>query len=155
MPDYTKHALDAIAAANYSPTPAHIRAKETFWASFSESPSPTPPDELGTQEVAFRSSNKNIGDWYRIPGFREWFQEPNWEKLQAQANAQLAQKEIAAILMDTEIKLETKVAAAKVAREYYDRFVPKEAEKLADDEVSKMSPDQLREFIKHKTQSIK
>lgn len=102
----------------------------------------------------FRALSSRFRKHWATPGFPEWCLEREWARLTAEATAQSALREIAHILQDSEQSSERKIAAAKVAREYYDRLVPKPVEKMADEEVGKMTPEELREFIRRNNTSI-
>lgn len=152
--NYTKTVLDSLAAIHFSPTPAQIRVKETFWSSTRGDKAEVPTAHVDAQAAILRSSNERVARWWGQPGFLDWFLEPDYEQLQAKSTAQLAMNEITAILMEVEMKPEVKVSAAKVAREYYDRLVPKKVEKMADSAVQEMTPEELKEFIRRNTAAI-
>jgi hypothetical protein len=149
---YIQKALDSIASATYTPSPAHIRAKDAFWE---EVGMDTPPEAAERFLDQLRASNARLDRWASsIPGFTEWFLEAQYEQLQARATSQLAMNELTALLLDTESQPAVKIAAAKVAREYYDRLVPKPVDKMADQEIAEMSPEQLRDFITRNSQKL-
>lgn len=132
----------------FSPTREQKQAKATFWSGV-EKDSITDLSQI-TQEMAeTHGRDSRIGNWWGIPGFREWF--CNWDefrqRLEFLANHSLDQLET--LLSDEKVNANAKVAAIKLIMELSKKVPSKGAqEQYLDEKVSQMNKEQLEEFLR-------
>lgn len=110
--------------------------------------------EINATKASQYAQNTSIQKWWNIPGFQEWFLEKDWDRLTAMSTAHLALSQITRVLKDAGAAIPEKLAAAKVAREYYDRLVPQQEQKFQDEEIGQMDRSQLEQFIKKQTKLL-
>lgn len=139
-----------VSSATFIPSNRQVRARTEFHA---RNPVGTIPAELTLDMALSFGAPASVSKWWSTPGFVDWWCSPSWEKEQAHAMLIQSMQRINEILRDEENPA-TVIAAAREARELYTKLTAGEKQKLADEEISKMSSEQLAEFIRRKTAVI-
>ncbi len=96
------------------------------------------------------------GGWSR-PGFTDWWLMPQYSLYESERLLHTAMQEIQHILLDPEAPSDRRIGAAKEARAIHQLLLEQSGAgaKYADEAVSEMTPDQLRDFIRRNTANTK
>lgn len=139
-----------VTAARFTPTEAQIRYKTEFW----NSAVGNVPPECSIDQLIELGASGRIRRWEKIPGFPEWFANKDSNKQRSEELLIRAMDRLSEILRDADDH-SVLLAAAKEARNLHAQLnaVDKAEEKFADEEISKMSKEQLAEFIAKQTGS--
>jgi hypothetical protein len=134
----------------FSPTARHKQLKARFWARYQPSPFLPSPDKMTALEISKICDSSTIRDSWYIDGFKEWFlnKEEARERLEYLFMKSLDTAE--AILDDPAAQASAKVNLIKVLSELSNKFPSRYAEKFADDDIGKMTEQQLKAYLERK-----
>jgi hypothetical protein len=143
--------LQLVQAGAFLPTASQIRARRKFWES---NPGlELEPDAELPQVLSYaptHSVRKVIEGGWRTPGFVEWMLMPQYSLYESERLLQAAMQELERVLLDPTSATDRRIAAAKEARAINQLLTEQSGAgaKFADEVVSDMTPEQLREFIR-------
>jgi len=132
----------------FEPTSSQAKVKARFWTRFR--PGPLTAGRLTMDKVLEVTNSAGIRKWWHEPGFVEWFmnKEEERERLKYLFNKGLDMVE--RIIDDPDANANAKANLFKMLAEMNGHLGKKPVEKFADEEVAKMSEDQLAAFIEKK-----
>lgn len=140
-----------ITESQFTPSGRQIRARVRFWEAQAGEAHP----DMNLAAALELGAPSAISKWWAIPGFADWWTSLNWEKEEAHRMLISAMHKVSNVLRDEDDSGRV-LAAAKEAREIYSKLHGSEQkDKFLDDEVSKMSRDQLEAFITRSTATSK
>lgn len=136
--------------------PDHLQrqAKASFWAHFlNEGTTPALP--ISPNTATNISGYSQVGSWYKIPGFQEWFSNSEEFRQRTEYTAHLAVDVIQGILQDVESKPADKLKAAQLALQIAAKFPSSSGpDKYMDAAIAEMSKAELEKFIATKLQVV-
>lgn len=133
----------------FAPTNNMIKIKSKFWSKYNPGPFSS-PDNLTMAQALKVTDSPSLERWWSEPGFVEWFtnREEEREKIKYLLNKALDSLE--SVLDDPTTNPNAKVNATKVLLETAGYLTKKPVEKFADDQINKMSEQQLMAFLEQK-----
>jgi hypothetical protein len=148
MSDGIKLAAESL---DFEPSAAMKKAYARFWVEMRENPIASADDVTCAMAVQLTGENR-INQWWRLPGFKEWFCNKNEWRHRAE---NLMSKWLDAcefVLSDPDVytkQLNAVMQMGKVLVDVTGRAAPSRKEvKLLDTDLNKMSKEQLQDFVK-------
>lgn len=139
-----------VSASTFIPSNRQIRARRDF---HQKNPIGTIPSELTLDQALALGAPAAASKWWSTPGFIEWWNTPQWEREEAHRLMLQSMQRVSEILRDEE-NPGTVIAAAREAREIYTKLHAAEVTKFSDEEIGKMTKEQLAEYIRRKTAAV-
>lgn len=140
-----------------SPTNAQRKAKQRFWRKVAMAGGNSDPAKLTDQQIARLSGDQMMVHYLGDAEFHDWFLNEKAEEDMIKAGAESAIQALMEIIGggNEEVKPAVQVAAAKILLEMAG-YGPKQQKEVVykDQEVSKMSEEELRSFIQSQTEKI-
>lgn len=138
----------------FEPSAAQRAAKTAFWVRYEEMPLADITDINVTMAMQL-SGNRSVGNWWKRPGFEDWFLNKQEWKQRIEYLAMLSLEVAEDILNDDRAPAAAKVNLIKALNELANKMPAKSKEvKLIDEGISNMNKEQLREFIEKGTKLI-
>lgn len=134
-------------ASIFTPTARQRQIKATFWSRFEPGPFFGDIDKLSLPAIQEVVKATQLKDWWNKDGFKEWFlnKEEGREKLEYLFLKALDTAD--AILDDPDAQASAKVNLIKVIGELANKFPNKWQEKFADEDINKMTDNQLKTYL--------
>lgn len=142
--------VQLVQAAAFLPTNRQIRARTEFHG---RNPAGSYALDVGPSELCALGAPAAIAKWWSTAGFSEWFMSPQWEQEESHRLLMQSMQRVSEILRESEDDKNV-IAAAREAREIYNKLHTSTAVKFADEEVAGMTRAQLEEYIRRKSQAI-
>jgi len=138
-------------AVVFLPSPAQRRAKARFQAR-SEGMI-TRSANTSAQSVSSITGEPGVIKWWAVPGFREWFFNEQETKERLEYLFMLALDAAEEVLLNPEANASAKVNMIKVLAILAGKDQSKD-QRVLDDSIQRMTPAQLREYIKQKAPKV-
>lgn len=144
--DVVSKALEAGIDQLFKPTDAHKKAKSAFWYAVAQGS--VPQDNLEPDlSIALKFANDSrIRQYWDLPGFIDWFYNREDFRRNAEYLGALALDQLEPMLSSVTVDSKTRLAAIKLALEVSGKLQKAESEPV-DEQISKLTKEQLREFI--------
>lgn len=141
-------ALAEAVGAMFSPTADQRKVKARFWTLMQSAPFGTRPDKMGPEEIVRKTRTPALSNWWKTPGFKEWFLNNTEHQERLEYLFDLALSAAEDILRNDDPKAQSaRVNMVKTVAELARKMPSKQQTVVLDREVANMSEDQLREFI--------
>lgn len=146
--------VEVITDLTYLPSVEQRRAKESFWARFSDNPFCS-PEEISLSDVQRVLGDSRVDRWWREDGFSAWFRNREEFRERVEYLVHLALDTIEKVMIDPEEKGAAKVNAAKLMMEVGRKMPPKSVREVyKDDKINKMDAADLEEYIKRNSPKL-
>jgi len=138
----------------FIPTPDMRSVKSRLILALEDNPIATP--ETMTCASAMHLTNEpRIGNWWSIPGFKEWFTNQNEFRETVESAAYEAVAVLREIATNPDSRENARVQASKLLIEAANRMPKKNAEeKFSDEQINRMSKEQLESFITNQIKKL-
>lgn len=136
-----------VQAAGFIPSNRQIRARTEFHV---RNPQGSYSPDLTGRDAWEAGAPVAVIKWWDTPGFSDWFLAPQWEQEESHRLLMQSMRRVSEILRDSEDDKNV-IAAAREAREIYNKLHTSTAPKFADEEVAEMTRAQLEEYIRRKS----
>lgn len=139
----------------YEPTDEQQRVKSQFWGRLTQDPS-TPIPPTPNLALALRlGGNRGIENWWKQPGFPEWF----WNKQEFEQKldyvAMVALQELETTLRTRSIDQEKKIPAIRIALELSGKLRAATQAEPVDKKIAQMDRKQLEDYINNKVTKLR
>jgi hypothetical protein len=153
LPDNPTSLQTLLEESTYAPSEAQRLCKIRFLSRLKDNPL-LDPSSLTLEDAVQLSGSTTLKNWWGKPGFKAWFLNLDEYRERVELAFATALDAIQDILMNTEPKAQSaRVNLIKTIIELAGRMPNKNKEKYADDEISKMTPQQLQEYI-HRNRKV-
>lgn len=132
----------------YTPSEAERIAKAAFWQAWSDDPTQA-ADEIPVARIVQLTGESRLTKWFNKPLFRDWFMNKDIYVHKARALAEMGQDLIWGMMKDETVRPDLRAKLALEAMKNYAAVLAasKPQSKFLDEDINKMTPDQLREFL--------
>lgn len=143
--------LQASVELFFVPSPLQQQLKAQFWARFEPGPF-ADKSRLNLPLVQEHVNDPKLKQYWGVPGFKEWFSNKDEAREKLEYLFMLASSAMEQVLLDPGANANAKANIFKNLAEMTGRLTKggKEADKFSDDQVNKMSEEELRKFIQKK-----
>ncbi len=139
----------------FDPTPAMRAAKTAFWVKYDEAPM-LDIDQVNPTMAASLSGCRTVANWWKRPGFEDWFKNKSEWKQRIEYLALLSLEVAEEILTDKRAPAAAKVNLIKALNELANKMPAKSKEiKLLDQQIADMDETKLNQFIEKNTKRLK
>lgn len=140
--------LATAVGADFSPSADQRKIKARFWTLMQSAPFGTRPDKMGPEEIIRKTRTPALSNWWKVPGFKEWFLNHTEHQERLEYLFDLALSAAEEILMNDDPKAQSaRVNMVKTISELARKMPTKQQTVVLDKEVANMTEEQLREFI--------
>lgn len=134
--------------ALFSPTKSQRALKARFWTIISGSISGINPHKMTTMEIAKTVRDNRVMNWWPTPGFKDWFMNNTEHVERLEYLFDLALTAAEEVLLNPDPKASNaKVNMVKIISELAKKMPTKGSEKFQDEQISKMSKEQLESYL--------
>lgn len=144
-------AVEALAeevGLNFKPTGDQRKIKARFWAHVEASPFGPDVSKLGPEEIARKTKCSALSNWWKKPGFKDWFMNNNEHRERLEYLFDIALSAAEDVLLNTDPKAQSaRVNMIKTISELASKMPNKQHTVVLDRDIAKMDEQQLREYI--------
>lgn len=139
---------EEVGLVSFTPSADQRKMKARFWAKREASPFGTDISKLGPEEIARQTRCSALVNWWKKPGFKDWFLNNNEHRERLEYLFDLALNAAEDILLNTDPKAQAaRVNMVKTISELASKMPNKQQTVVLDRDIAKMDEHQLREYL--------
>lgn len=139
---------EEVGIINFTPSSDQRKMKARFWAQVENSPFGPNVVNLGPEEIARKTKCSALVNWWKKPGFKDWFLNNNEHRERLEYLFDLALNAAEDILLNTDPKAQAaRVNMVKTISELASKMPNKQQTIVLDRDIAKMDETQLRDYI--------
>lgn len=139
---------EEVGIVSFAPSADQRKMKARFWAQVENSPFGPNVANLGPEEIARKTKCSALVNWWKRPGFKDWFLNNNEHRERLEYLFDLALNAAEDILLNTDPKAQAaRVNMVKTISELASKMPNKQQTVVLDRDIAKMDESQLREYL--------